>query len=116
MKNKIISQFKESPKTRLGWWSFGLSLGAIMAGPILGVFAAIIRPLIDSLTSESVGAAIGFAFGVIIVITIVVDFVLSILSFRRGERSWAVWVALIFSSIAILMIFVLVVGEVAFQH
>lgn len=116
MKKEIISQFRETPRTKLGWWSFGLSIGAIMSGPILGTFAAAIRPLIDKALNENLGATIGFVFGGVIVVIIIVDFILSIMAFGKGERSWAVWVALVFSTIAVCMLTALVIGEFAFPH
>lgn len=116
MKKKIISRFRESPRTKLGWWSFGLSIGAIMSGPILGTFAAAIRPLIDKAFNENIGARVGFVFGGIILPIIIIDFIMSIMAFKKGERSWAVWIALVFSSISVGMLATLIVGEFVFPH
>lgn len=116
MKNEVISKFKEKPKTKIGWWAFGLSMPVIFGGPILGIFAAVIRPLIDKATNEKIGATIGFGFGIIAVLYLITALTLSIMAFRKSERSWFVWTALVLSVIATCFFFFMIIGEFIFPH
>jgi len=116
MAKKIISHLKEMPSSKIGKWAFGLSIFSIASGQILGIFAAIISPWLASATGEANGAVIGFSFGAFVIIMIITTFILNILAFKKGERSWATWVGLIMASFSLAMLIFLFVGELLFPH
>ncbi len=116
MKKPIISKFNELPKTKVAWWAMGLGLTMIFSGPIMGIFAAVIRPLIDITINENVGSLIGFGLIPILFILLISALVCSILAFKRGERSWSMWVGLIPSILACTFWVFMIVGEFFFPH
>lgn len=117
MNYQIISKFRETSKTKAGKWAFGLSIVAILSGPILGVSAAVIVPLINDLAnSELIGQIVGFTVMAMTVTILVSTFALSIRAFTRGERSWQVWLALGFSIASVCFLIFLIVGELLFPH
>jgi len=116
MKQEIISKFEEKPKTRTVWWAMGLGLGTISVVPLLGIYAAVIRPLIDKASSENVGASVGFGIGAVSLILSVSALVAGVIAFRKGERSWVLWVGFI-PAIAVGAFWVLmIIGEFIFPH
>lgn len=116
MKKGVISNFKDTPKTKTGWWAFGLSLFSIATGPILGINAAFIVPFLSERVSEEVGLMSGFATMTISLIILVASLFLSIKAYRMGERSWAVWGALILSITSVAFLIFMIVGEFLFPH
>jgi len=116
MERQIISTFREGPKTQTAKWAMGLGLASFFAFPMLGTFAAAIRPLIDKVFSEKVGAGVGFAFGFVIIGIIISALIVSIKAFKLGERSWVVWFGLVPSIIGVLLLLFLLVGEFLFPH
>jgi hypothetical protein len=116
MANKIISEVKDNPKTRIGWWAFYLSIFTIAGGPILGVFAAVISPLLQRTLSEKTGSIIGFSLGIVVILIFIITLILSIVAFKKGERSWAVWTALILSILEACFWVFMIVGELVFPH
>ncbi len=112
----IISKFREKPKTRTAWWAMGLGLSVFLMGPMLGIFAAVIRPLIDEATNETVGAAIGFLFGIGALVLSIAALVTGIRAYRKGERSWVMWVGFVPSIMVALFWVFLLVGEFAVPH
>lgn len=116
MKNAVISKFREKPKTRTAWWAMGLGLATIFGGPVLGVFAAVLRPIIDRAAGENVGVAIGFAVAAVTLILPVAALVTGIRAFRKGERSWVLWVGFVPAMLAGAFWVFMFVGEFLFTH
>ena len=116
MKQEIISRFNEQPKTKIAWWAMGLGLGTILVIPLLGIFTAVIRPLIDKASSENVGASVGFGIGVVALGLSVSALVAGVIAFKKGERSLVLWVGFV-PAIAICAFWVLmIIGEFIFPH
>lgn len=116
MNKQIISTFKQTPKTKVGWAAFFLSVISILSGPILGISAAFIVPSVSEASSEVIGQLFGSSmiiilFGIIIAMTI-----FSIKAYRTGERSWAVILALVLSALSCLFWVFMLVGEIVFPH
>jgi hypothetical protein len=94
MKKEVISKFKEKPRTKTAWWAMGLGLATIFGGPLLGIFAAFVRPIIDKASmvgrasSGNVGAAMGFGSGVVSLILSVSAIITGVRAYKKGERSW----------------------------
>lgn len=116
MKNEVISTFKEKPKTKTAWWAMRLGLGTILVGPLLGIFTAVIRPLIDKASSENVGATIGFGVGVISLILSVSALVAGTRAFKKGERSWVLWVGFVPAILIGAFWIIMIIGEFIFPH
>ncbi len=118
MKKEIISQFREKPKTPTAWWAMYLGLATLLIPPLLGIFAAVIRPLIDrvSVNNENAGITIGIGSAVLALTLSVTALIISIRAFRKGERSWVLWLgfmpAILIGAFWIFMI----VGEFLFPH
>jgi hypothetical protein len=100
MKHKYISKFSQKPKTRLGWWVFGLGLPLLFVGPILGFFASVIR----------------IALIILIAADVITATVLGLIAIKKGERSWAVWLGLIPAILALLFFAFMLLGELIFPH
>ena len=90
MKNEIISKFREKPRTKTAWWAMGLGLATILGGPALGIFAAVIRPIIDKASMEgrensgNLGANIGFGAGAVVLILSVSAIITSVRAYKKG--------------------------------
>jgi len=94
----------------------GLGLATILVGPILGIFAAVLRPVIDRASSENVGATVGFGVGVFSLILSVSALVAGVIALKKGERSWALWVGFIPAIFVGAFWIFMVVGEFVFPH
>ena len=116
MKTQKISTFKEKPASKVGWWTFGLGVALVVVWPLLNLFAAIIRPLIDRLFGVTVGGPIGLGFGIFSLLLAFVTLFLGIKALRKGERSWAVWLGFVVGAIVSAFWIFMVVGELLFPH
>jgi hypothetical protein len=116
MKRKQLSKFGQKPSTKIGWWVLFLGLPLLFMGPILGIFAAAIRPLLDKSISEQVGQVAGFVLITALVVDLVTCIVLGIIALKKGERSWAVWLGFIPAILATLFLLFMVIGEFIFPH
>lgn len=116
MEKEVLSTFKEMPKTRLGRWAFGLSLVTIFSGPFLGIFAAILSPFLTKTLNETTAIIVGFCVMAAIIALFFATLICSIKAFRHGERSWAVWLALVLSIIQSCFWAFMLIGELIFPH
>jgi len=116
MKNEVISKFKEKPKTKTAWRAMWLGLSTIFIFPILGLFAAVLRPLIDKAIGEKTGAALGFNVGIFSLILSVFALVTCIRAFKKGERSWVLWVGFVPAIIMGAFWVFMIIGEFLFPH
>jgi hypothetical protein len=126
MKQEIISRFNEAPKTRTAWWAMGLGLSTVLIHPLLGIFTAVIRPIIDPASmvgresSGIVGAtmgSMGFGSGVVALILSVSTIVTGVRAFKKGERSWVLWVVGFVPAILVGAFWVFMfIGEFIFPH
>jgi len=83
MKKKIISKFKEMPKTKIAWWAMGLGLAAVLEIPVL-VF-------ISSATHNLTGVSIPQSIGITGIVLTIAALVTGTIAYRKGERSWVLW-------------------------
>ena len=116
MKQEIISTFKEKPKTKTAWWAMGLGLATILTGPLLSIFVAVFRPMLDKASSENVGVAFGFNLGLASLILSICALVTGARAFRKGERSWILWVGFIPAIISGAFWIFMIIGEFVFPH
>lgn len=116
MKKEIISKFREKPKTKTAWWAMGLGLALLFSPTLLGIFAAVISPLISQTTSESFSAAVGFSLIPALLILLVAALAFSISAFKKGERSWVVWLGFIPAILACAFWVFMIIGEFVFPH
>jgi hypothetical protein len=112
MGKEIISRFRETPKTKIGRWAMWLGLSPIIAVPFLGIFVSVIRPFIDRVSNESLGAAFGFSIVILFIALSVSALTAAIISYRKGEHSWCIWVGFVPT---IFLLFMLI-GEFVFPH
>ena len=116
MKKEVISKFKERPKTKTAWWAMGLGLSSILIFPFLGIFTAVIRPIIDKASSENVGAVVGFGSMIVVLILLVSALVTSVYAFKKGERSWVLWVGFVPAILVGVFLVFMIIGEFIFPH
>jgi hypothetical protein len=116
MKKEVISKFKEKPRTKTAWWAMGLGLGTILGGPMLGIFAAVVRPMIDKASSENVGAVAGFGSMIVALILSVSALVTGVCAFKKGERSWVLWVGFVPAILVGAFWVFMIIGEFIFPH
>lgn len=94
----------------------GLGLATLLVPPILGIFAAVIRPIIDKATSENVGAAVGFILIIVVLTLSVSALVVGIRVFKKGERSWVLWVGFVPAILTGAFWIFMIIGEFVFPH
>ena len=122
MKKEVISKFKEKPRTKTAWWAMGLGLATIFGGPLLGIFAAFVRPIIDKASmvgrasSGNVGAAMGFGSGVISLILSVSAIITGVRAYKKGERSWVLWAGFVPAILVGAFWVFMIIGEFIFSH
>jgi len=116
MKNEVISKFKEKPRTKTAWWAMGLGLATILTGPLLSIFVAVIRPIIDKASSENAGAAFGFNLMIVSFILTVSALATGIRAFKKGERSWVLWVGFVPAILSSAFWVFMIIGEFIFPH
>jgi hypothetical protein len=116
MKEEVISKFKEKPRTKTAWWAMGLGLGAILVFPLLGIFTAVVRPIIDKAGSEIIGASAGYGLMIVALILSVSALVVGVKAFKKGERSWVLWVGLVPAILNGVFWVFMIIGEFIFPH
>ena len=117
MKNEVISKFKEKPRTKTAWWAMGLGLATVLGGPImLGIFAAVIRPIIDKTSNENIGAVAGFGSMIVALIILIAALVIGVRAFKKGERSWVLWVGFVPAILGGVFWVFMIIGEFVFPH
>lgn len=94
----------------------GLGLATFFISSFLGIFAAVIRPMIDQASSENIGAAMGFGAGVFALVLSVAALVAGIRAFRKGERSWVLWVGFVPAILVAAFWIFMVGGKFIFPH
>lgn len=119
---QIISKFKEKPKTRIAWRAMWLGLGTLLVPPFLGIFAAVIRPMIDAASlksgsgADTIGMVFGFAAALFALALSVSALVAGISAFKKGERSWVLWVGLVPAILIGCFWIFMFIGEFLFPH
>ena len=116
MKVEAISKFKEKPKTKIAWWVMGLGLSSILIFPFFGIFTAFIRPIIDKASSEIFGAAVGFGSMIVALILLVSALAIGVRAFKKGERSWVLWVGFVPAILVGAFWVFMIIGEFIFPH
>jgi len=116
MKNEVISKFKEKPRTKTAWRAMGLGLSSILIFPFFGIFTAAIRPMIDKASNEIIGAVVGYGFMIIALILLVFAFVTGVRAFKKGERSWVLWVGFVPAILVGAFWVFMIIGEFIFPH
>ncbi len=118
MKEEIISKFREKPKTKTAWWAMWLGLSSLLVMPLLGLFDSVIRPIIDpiSVNSENTGVRIGLGVGVLALIFSISAIVAGVSAFKKGERSWVLWVGFIPAILVGAFWVFMIIGEFLFPH
>ena len=116
MKNEVISKFKEEPKTKTAWWAMGLGLGTLLMFPILGIFTATIRPMIDRASSENVGATVGFGVMIVALAISVSALIVGVRAFKKGERSRILWIGFVPAILTGVLWIFMIIGEFIFPH
>ena len=116
MKKEVISKFKEKPRTKTAWWAMGLGLATILVYPLLGIFAAVVRPMIDKASNENVGAVAGFGSMIVALILSVSALVTGVCAFKKGERSWVLWVGFVPAILVGAFWVFMIIGEFIFPH
>ncbi|MDD4902651.1 MAG: hypothetical protein PHE24_05970 [Patescibacteria group bacterium] len=116
MGREIISKFREKPKTKTAWRAMWLGLVALFIPQFLGIFAAVIRPAIDQASNENIGAAAGFCLLAAAFIITVLALVIGIKAFKKGERSWVLWLGFVPAILSGAFWVLMIVGELIFPH
>jgi hypothetical protein len=118
MKKEVISRFKEKPRTKTAWRAMYLGLATLLIPPFLGIFTAVIRPIIDkaSVNSENTGAAMGFGSGVLALALSVSALVTGIRAYKKGERSWVLWLGFVPAILSGAFWVFMIIGEFIFPH
>jgi hypothetical protein len=90
-----LNRFNERPATQIAWWGFGLGMAMILWVMLLSIFTAVIRPWLFSANSPLVDPQFGIGMGFVLMVLGLATLVCCLFAIFKGERSWAVWVALV---------------------
>ncbi len=83
MSKEIISTFKELPKTKFGWWGFGLGLSLVV------------------LLAVNMVSKIDISWGnlnvmpALIILLLIPAITTCTIAYMRGERSYIVWIGIV---------------------
>ena len=118
MEKEVLSKFKEMPKTKTTWWAMRLGLATMLIGPMIGIVASTIRPMIDpvSVNKENTGIAVGFSGGMFGLVLAIATLVAWYRAYKAGERSWILWVGFVPAILIIAFWIFMIVGEFIFPH
>jgi len=99
---------KKKPQLSITWWAMALGLIALLEFPLLGLYSFISK----TMGAVELGPSVGFAG--IIITTVAVT--LGVISFKRGERSWILWLgfgpALVLSAFWLIMLIAEIISAV----
>ena len=117
MKEKILSSFKEKPKTKNAWKVMWIGLSSLLVGPFFGYFMAFLRKTLDPISyNPSLGLPTGF-LGVILGLGLAItSIVLFVKNYKLGERSYVLWIGLIPAILISSFWIFMIVGELLFPH
>ena len=96
-----------------------LGLSTIFIFPILGIFASVIRPILDPASvnpERTIWGEVGFALGVFGLILSVSSIATGISAYKKGERSWVLWVGFVPAVLVGGFWIFMIVGEFIFPH
>jgi MFS family permease len=116
MKNKIISKLKEKPKTKLAWWTMGLGLSIIFAGRILSIIVTMLFRSINPVEMGEAGGVFGFNPVMVSFALAISTLIVGFIAFKKGERSWVLWVGLIPAILFCAFLIPMIIGEALFPH
>ena len=113
---QIISKFKEKPRLRKTWWAMGLGLATFLELPLLGALGIIIQPLIDGPGGSIIAGIFGVGSIIFILSFSISALVFSLKAYKKGERSWVLWVGFVPAILINLFWLIFLVGEVVSPH
>ena len=101
MSRETLSQFRDRPRTKAAWWSMGLGLSALLV-----LLASSVLPDADVTWGElNVGPSVLLVLGISALVT-------GITAYRRGERSFVLWIGLVPG----ILFGLLLIAELAFME
>jgi ABC-type multidrug transport system permease subunit len=84
MSRETLSQFRDRPTTKAAWWSMGLALSALLV-----LLASGVVPDADVTWGElNVVPSVVVVLGISALVT-------GVTAYRRGERSFVLWIGLV---------------------
>ncbi len=110
MNNQIISKFKELPKIKISWLALSLAIILIIGIIKFIIFLSVpIELILGSTESPYVGKVLHehIYFSLINFIIFIPTLILVINSYRKGERSWVLWI--VYLPLIILPIFLILI-------
>jgi len=116
MEKEIISKFKEKPKTKIAWLAMWLGLATLLMPPFLGIFGAVILPIIEKAGDGNIGGIIGFCFAIFALAFSISAFVIGFCAYKKGERSWVLWLGFIPAILIGTFWVFMIAGEFLFSH
>jgi predicted membrane protein len=116
MTSEITSTFKDKPKFSITWWAMGFGLATVLLGPFLGMMASFIVPWVTRTFGRTTGRAFGFNTGISGVVLTIAAITFGIISLRKGERSWALWLGFIPAVLTGAFFLFMIVGEFVYPH
>ncbi|MEI7513504.1 MAG: hypothetical protein WCJ74_02705 [bacterium] len=116
MEKQTLNEFKDGPKTKIAWWAMGLGMSTILLMPLLGVFGAFISPRIADAWGERVQMVMGFIFAILVISFLIFTLVVNIRAFRKGERSWILWLGFVPVILETVFFVFMIIGEFLLPH
>jgi hypothetical protein len=115
MEKEIISKFKEKPKTQTAWWAMWLGLSTVLTNPFFSFLTALRKILFRIITGrifffDSRGI---MAFSLLLAVAAIV---VSIIAFKKGERSWVLWLGFIIAVFCFVFYVSWIIAEFLFPH
>jgi len=116
MKKQTLNEFKDSPRTKIAWWAMGLGMSTILLMPLLGVFATFISPIIADVWGEKVQMITEITFVILVIAFLIFALIVNIRAFRKGERSWVLWLGFVPVILETAFFIFMIIGEFLFPH
>lgn len=107
-----MNKFIRTPKTKYGKWAMWSGLSPIIAMPLLGIFAALIRPKLLDPLGEAPSRILGFSFGALVIMLYISSAIAAYIAKLKGENSRLIWIGYA----PLVLIVIMVVGELIAPH
>lgn len=102
-----------SGNTRL---ACALGLATFLEGPLLGINAAAVRPILDGIVGEQSGAVIATVLAIPVICLTPAALIAGIRALKAGERSWPVWTGFIPAVLSVVFWGMMIAGEFLLPH
>lgn len=115
MNTHVVRTDPPTTPTHSPWLPLWIALGALVAGPVVGLLMRIVRAVADP-GSGGAGPSPGMLGVATTVLVAGAGVWVAVRELRRGARSWPVWTGLVVSGLLVVFWVAFSLGELLFPH